>query len=470
MDVTETHSEGLARSLLIVVPAADLTSELDTRLADLKDRIRLKGFRPGKVPVDYLKKAYGKSLMGEIIDDTVRKSSVDALEERALRPAMQPKIDFADDNDMDGVVAGKADLKYTIDLEIIPDFEPTDLSALAVDRPVAEVEDAQVEETIDGLRKQQTAFEARAEEEAAQDGDRVTLDFVGKLEGEAFEGGTAEGAQIVLGSGQMIPGFEDNLKGLKAGDERTFPITFPEDYAADHLAGKEAEFSVKVTEVAEGKEAELDDGFASNFGFETLDAMRTAVRENLGEQFKGGSRAHAKRRLLDALDAAHSFDLPGQMVDMEFNQLWSQISEADDVKAEIEDKGEDGVKADYRSIAERRVRLGLVLAEIGRRADVQVTEEEVNRGVMAQARQFPGREKELFEFYRQNPAALQQVRAPIFEDKVVDYILERAQVTDVPATRDEVMREPDEDWSGTGRAEGGKSEVASEEGESGEKT
>lgn len=449
MQVTETLSEGLKRELKIVVPAADLEARLTERLGELKGQARIKGFRPGKVPMAHLRKVYGRSIMAEVVQQTVTETSQNVLTERDERPAFQPSISFADsEEELEEVMNGKTDLAYKVVFEVMPEIEIADLSKIKLTREVTEVPDADVEQAIERLADQNRPYESRKETEKAKSGDRITMDYEGSIDGTPFEGGKGENTYLVLGSGQFIPGFEDQLVGAKAGDDATIKLTFPDDYPASELAGKEAEFAVKVHEVAAPGKLEVDDAFAQNLGLENLDKLKEAIRGQIENEHSGISRRKLKRILLDELDAAHTLELPPTLVDQEFDSIWSQMT-ADMEQAgrtfEDEESDEETARAEYRTIAERRVRLGLVLAEIGEKNSVKVSEDEVSQAMAQQVRQFPGQEQQVWEYYQKNPEALASLRAPIFEDKVVDHILDQAAVTDKTVTREELMRDPDED-------------------------
>ena len=440
MEVTEKSAEGLDRRFLVKVTAAELDAKLVSRLEELKGQVHLKGFRKGKAPVSFLKKMYGKGVMGEIVQEIVAETSQKAFSERDLQPATSPHPHFH--SDMDEVIAGKADLEYDVQAEILPTFEPMDVSTLKLTRMVAEVPEADVEEALKRIAEQQTTYAPRDAKEKAQDDDMVTIDFVGRVDGEEFEGGKGEKVDLVLGSGSFIPGFEDQLAGVKAGDETKVEVTFPEDYGAETLAGKEAAFDVTVHEVKAPEDVAIDDELAKKVGLDNLDALKARLTERIEEDYKKLSRGHLKRALLDKLDDAHDFDLPGGMVDAEFEQIWRQV-EAAERDEDDKDKTEDELKAEYRKIAERRVRLGLVLAEIGKKADVQVPQEELQREMINAARAYPGQEREVLEFYQKNPAAVQQLRAPLFEEKVVDYIFERAEIDEKAVSKEKLMEDPE---------------------------
>ncbi len=440
MNVTETKSEGLSREFRVTIPKGDLAAKLNDKITEMQPKMNLKGFRPGKVPAAHIKKMYGKSIMGDIVNDLVNESSTKALEEKALRPASRPSIHL--DVAADKVVAGEADLDYHMHVEVMPEFEPTDVSALSIERMVAEPTE---EEINDGLKRIADSNKSYATKEGkAEKDDQVVIDFVGSIDGEKFDGGAAEDMPLVIGSGRFIPGFEDQLIGVSAGDEVNVNVTFPEEYQVETLKGKPALFEVKVKEVKGPKETEISDEFAKTLGLEDLEALKGALKAQLSGDLNFATRQQVKRVLLDALDERHSFDLPPLMVKAEFDQIWAQFEQekkADRLSEEDKGKSDEELRAEYHKIAERRVRLGLVLAEIGRRASVQVTNEELGQVLRQEASRYPGQEKQVIDFYRQNPGALSQLQAPVYEEKVVDYILSKATVTDKSVTREELMKE-----------------------------
>lgn len=444
MECVET-SEGLSRMYKVSVPAADLQKRLTDRIEEIRPQMNLKGFRPGKVPVAHVRKMYGKSIMGEVIEAVVQETSQKAIADADVRPAGQPEMHM--ESDMEAVMDGKADLAYHMHIDIMPDFEPTDIKKLTIKKPVAEVSDAELEERLGQIAESNQQFDKRGKTAKARDGDAVVMDFLGKVDGEAFEGGAAEGHTLVLGSNSFIPGFEEQLVGTKAGEEKDVNVTFPEDYQAAHLAGKEAVFEVKVHEVRAPKTPEVDDEFAKGLGLEGLDKLKELVGEQIKGEFATASRAKAKRHLLDQLDEKHDFELPPKMVEAEFDQIWQQLQaemDAGRTADEDKDKSEDDLKAEYRTIAERRVRLGLVLAEIGRAAEITINEQEVQQALINEARNFPGQERQVIEFFQKNQNAMAQLRAPIYEDKVVDHILETAKVKEETVSKEELLKE-DED-------------------------
>jgi len=444
MEVTEKSAEGLDRRFQVKVSAAELDEKLVARLEELKGQVHLKGFRKGKAPVSFLKKMYGKGVMGEIVQEIVAETSQKAFSDRDLQPASQPHPHFH--SDMEEVIEGKSDLEYDVHAEILPTFEPMDVSGLTLTRMVADIPDEDIEDALKKVAEQQKSYAAREDGAKAEDGDMTVIDFVGSVDGVEFEGGKGEGVSLVLGSGSFIPGFEEQLVGAKAGDELTVKVTFPEEYNAAELAGKDAEFAVTVNEVKAPEEVAIDDDLAKKLGLDDLAALRERISERIQDEYKQLSRAHLKRSLLDKLDAAHDFELPKGMVDAEFDQIWRQV-EAAERDEEDKDKSEEELKEEYRKIAARRVRLGLVLAEIGKRADVQVPKEDLQREMINMARSYPGQEREVLDFYQKNPAALQQLRAPLFEERVVDYIVERAEVSEQKVTKDKLMEDPEGDES-----------------------
>ncbi|WP_031551943.1 trigger factor [Parvularcula oceani] len=440
MQVTQKSAEGLSREYHVSIPQSDLEEKLNTKLNEIKGQVHLKGFRPGKAPVSFLKKMYGRNLMGELVQEEMQAAQAKAVEEAGAQPAMQPHPHL-DQELVERVVAGEADLEYDVHFEVLPEFEPANLDDLKLERMVADVPDEEVDEELQKLAENNRQYEEK--DGAAEEGDRVKIDFVGKLDGEPFEGGAGEDTELVLGSNSFIPGFEDQLTGVKAGDEKTIEVTFPEEYGAEHLAGKDATFDITVKDVQAPKEVSVDDEFAKGLGFDDLAALRERVKEQVSSRYEGQSRMHLKRALLDELDEKHDFDLPPGMVNAEFDQIWRQVESAERDE-EDKDKTEDELKEEYRKIAERRVRLGLVLAEIGKRADVQVPQEDLTRALQMQAMQYGMPVQQLAQFYQERPEALAQLRAPIFEDKVVDYIVEKAEVTERKVSKDELMEEPGE--------------------------
>lgn len=454
MQVTQTLDEGLKREFKIVVPAADLESRLVERLNTLKDRVNINGFRKGKVPLAHLKKLYGRSVMAEVVEQVVADANRKIVDDNGLKLAMQPRVKVTADDEADeqkaveGVMAGNHDLALSVAIEVLPQVELKDLSDLKIEKLVTEVTDAEVDEAVERVAKQNRGFAAKAEGEAAADGDRVTIDFLGKIDGEPFEGGAAEDQPLELGSNTFIPGFEEQLVGAKVGDAKTITVTFPEEYSAAHLAGKAAEFDVTVKAVEAPEALAVDDALARSLGLADLAALKNAAREQITREYDRVSRQKVKRQVLDALDAQYAFELPPTLVEQEFENVWRQV-ETDLARSgktfESEETTEDAAKADYRKIAERRVRLGLVLAEFGDKHDVKISEDEVRDALMERARQFPGQERQVWEYYTKNPEALAELRAPIFEEKVVDQILAGASVTERSVPKEELLARDDEE-------------------------
>ncbi|MCA1298676.1 trigger factor [Stappia indica] len=445
MQVTETLAEGLKRELKVVIPASELASRLDTYLEDLKGKVQIKGFRPGKVPSAHLKRLYGRQATAELLNEMITETTRSAVQERNEKPALQPEIDLADD-DAEAILTGGADIAFTMSYDILPEFEIIDFKTISIERPVVEIDDSEVDEQIAQIANNNKPFETK--DGAAEDGDRVLMSYLGKLDGEPFDGGADENGQLVIGSKQFIPGFEEQLVGLKAGDEKTIEVSFPEDYPAKHLAGKPVTFDIVVKEVQSAGEVTIDDEFAKGLGLDSLDKLKEIVRGQIESQYGAMTRQKIKRQLLDKLDERYQFDLPERLVASEFDGVWRQV-EADMTNAgkSFEDEGssEEETRAEYRKIAERRVRLGLVLSEVGDQNEIKVSDEEVQRALYDRVRQFPGQEKEVFEFYKSNPTALASLQAPIYEEKVVDYILELAAVTDKTVTKEELMAEDEEE-------------------------
>jgi trigger factor len=446
MQVVEKSNEGLSRVIAVTIPVAELNAKLDAKLKEVAPQMKLKGFRPGKVPMSHVKKTFGRDLMGEIVNDALNSSSQKALDDAKVRPAAPAEMKLT--SDMDKVILGEEDLAYEMALEVMPDFTPTDVTKLKLSRPTYEATDADLDEALTELAGQAKTYEdKKGKAVKAAEGDELTIDFLGKLDGEPFEGGAAEDAQLVIGSNRFIPGFEEQLKGAKVGEEKVLNITFPEDYQTKHLAGKAATFDVTVKAIKAEAPAVIDEAFAQRIGIESLDKLKELLRTNLNQQYTGAARFKLKRALLDALDKAHDFPLPPKMVEAEFDGIWGQVQsdkEAGRMPEEDAKKSDKKLKEEYRKIAERRVRLGLVLAEIGRANNVQVTDQELNNAIMNEARNYPGQERQVLDFYRQNPNAAAQMRAPIYEEKVCDLIFDTAKVTDTPITKEELLKEDDE--------------------------
>jgi trigger factor len=451
MQVTETVADGLKHEFQISVPAADLDAKADARLVELKDKVRLNGFRPGKVPVSHLKKVYGRSVMAETIDQTIRDTNSKIFTDRGFRLATEPKVTMpTEQKEVEEILSGKSDLTYTVAIEVVPPIALADFKSFKVEKPVAEVTDTEVDDAVKRIADQNKTFAAKAEGAKAENGDRVTVSFKGTIDGTPFEGGTGENIPVTLGSNTFIPGFEEQLAGIAAGETRVLKVSFPANYGNATLAGKPAEFETTATLIEAPQETVIDDEFAKTLGLESLDKLKEAARERIAAEFAGATRQRVKRILLDRLDETHRFDAPPSLVNEEFNLMWNSIkSEMEASGKTFADEGttEEEAREEYRKIADRRVRLGLVLSEIGEKNKITVTDDEVGRAVIERARQMPGREKEVWDYYRNNANALAQLRAPIYEDKVVDFILELASVTEKKVSREELFRddEPEKD-------------------------
>jgi len=450
MQVKETLSEGLKREYEVVVPAADLDQRVNAKLDEIKDRVNIAGFRPGKVPMSHLKRVYGKSVMSEVIQQAVNDSNQKILDDGKFKLAMEPKVTLAaeDEAAVKQLVEGKSDLAFKVAMELLPKIEFPDFKKLKVTRPVTETTDADVDQAIGKIAEANQQFEEK--QGKAADGDQVTIDFKGSVDGTPFDGGSAEDAPLVLGSNTFIPGFEEQLIGVAAGDQKDITVKFPADYGADHLAGKDAVFAINVKKVEKPKKAELNDEFAKSVGAEDFAKLKEQVRDRISRDFKQVSRSKAKRSLLDALDEALKFDAPPSLVEQEFDTVWKAINndlQNRKITWADEDTTEDEAKSEYRRIADRRVRLGLAIAEIGEKNNIQVSDDELTRAVVEQARQFPGQEQQVWDYFRKNPQAMSGIRAPIFEDKVVDFILELAEVTEKQVSRDDLLADDEETTS-----------------------
>ncbi len=468
MQVTQTSAEGLRREFKIVVPAADIEQRIRSRLTELGREVRLPGFRPGRVPLPILKQRYGRSVMGEVLESAVNDGSRHTVSEHGLRPALQPRVEVT--NFSEGT-----DLEFTIAVEVLPEIDPGDLSTLEIDRPVVEITDESVEEALQGLAKARPNFTDLTDPRPAQLGDQVTADFAGTVEGmdpaTAPPGLSGKDYPVVLGSGQFIPGFEEQIVGASVGDHVTVSVIFPEDYPAADVAGKAASFAVDIKAIRAPVPSEVSDELGKQYGFDDVDGLRKTMRESMERNFGSISRSRAKRQLLDKLAERYHFEVPAGMLEAEFDQIWQQVQ--DSIKrgdADDPDTGkpEEQLREEYRAIAERRVRLGLLLAEIGRLNAIEVTPEEVKGAVAAELQRQPQHAHEIMEFYKSNPDALAALRAPILEDKVIDHILDIAQVHDHPVTREELMRDPDEERPATAASAGTEAEAAAPAGDGGE--
>jgi trigger factor len=450
MQVTETLSQGLKREFKVVLPATELEQRLNDELSNIKDRVRINGFRPGKVPVGHLRRVYGRSVMSDVVQNAVNEANRKIVEDNDLKLAFEPQIQFPENKDeIEKAMDAKGDLAFTVALEVLPTFDLADLSDVTVTKPTAEVTDAEINESLERMAKQNRSFETK--DGASADGDRVVVDFVGRMDGAEFEGGKGEDVRVELGSNTFIPGFEEQLVGLKAGDTKLVKVKFPQNYLAAHLAGKDAEFDVTVKEVEAPGETKIDDEMAKGFGMESLDKLKDAIRDAIKRDFDAQSRRKVKKDLLDSLDAKYSFELPPSLVEQEFAAVWSQVQA--DMRSNsrtFEDEGttEDEAKAEYRKIAERRVRLGLVLAQIGEKSDIKISDDEVTQALIERVRQYPGQERQVWEFYQKNPQALAEIRAPLFEEKVVDQILSQVKVVDETVSKEALFSDDDGEEAG----------------------
>ena len=442
MQVTETSSEGLKRKLKVVVGADELGERFTAHLDKIKDQVQLKGFRKGKVPISHIKKVFGRSVMNDVLQETIRETSNKAIVDRKERPAMMPDIQLADGaSEIENVVDGKADLAYEMSFEVLPDVKLTDFKELKLERFVADVEDEQLNKALEELAERNQTF-AVEEGREATDGDRVTIDFKGTLDGVEFDRGSGENLQLVIGNAGFIPGFEEGIKGAKKGESRDVKATFPAEYPVAELAGKDAVFAITVKEVEKPVKSEITEEFAKSLGAEGLDNLKELVSAQIKRELDQASRMKLKRELLDALETSHSFELPPTLVEREFEAIWRQVTEGLAREGKTfadEGKTEDEAKAEYQKIAERRVRLGLVVGEIGDKNKIEVTQDEMRRALMEHARRFPGQEKNVYEYFEKTPGALQELRAPIFEDKVVDFVLELAKPSEKKVSRQELV-------------------------------
>lgn len=437
MQVTEVNSEGLKRDFKVVIEAKEINEKVENRLREISARVKVPGFRPGKAPIKLLKQRYGPSVMGEVLERAVTDSSAQAINERGLRPAVQPKIEI------DSFEDGK-DLEYSMAVELLPEFEPMDFSKIELERVKIAVPEEEVSSALERLAASRKESKPLESPRPAQSGDVVVLDFKGTVHGEALPGMAGEDHHLELGSNTFIGGFEDQLIGAEVGEQRTVEVTFPEGYGNEKLSGQPAVFECTIKEIRESVPAELNDELAQSMGAENLDDLKEKVKERLGEDYEGLSRMRMKREILDQLAEGHDFAVPESMLDLEFDAIWNQVQQDREngrIDPDDEGKDEEEVKAEYRAIAERRVRLGLLLSEVGRLNQIEVSQDEVNRALFQEAQRHPGQEQQVVEFYRNNPEALAQLRAPLFEDKVIDFIIDLAQVSEREVTPDQLREE-----------------------------
>ena len=441
MQLTETKSEGLSREYTVKILAEDLEGKMQTRLKELGRTVNLPGFRPGKAPMPLLKQRFGQAVLGEVLQSAVSDSTAQAIADQNLRPAMQPKIELKEYDE------GK-DLEYTMSVELMPEFEPTDFSKLSLERLTVKVEDEEVEKALAQMAAENKRPEPLKTLRKSQTGDVLVIDYKGEIDGTEFAGGAAQDYYLELGGGRFIPGFEEQLIGAETGDHVTLNVTFPAEYSSADLAGKDAEFAVDIKEIRELVEVEVNDSFAESLGLPDLKSLSDAIRARLEQDYSNFSRNRLKRKLLDELNDAHDFEIPQGMLDAEFDAIWQQLEEArerENLDADDMGKSDDELREEYRGIAERRVRLGVLLSEVGRLNNIEVTQEELNRAMVLEAQRAREKQRELLEYLQNNAEAQAQMRAPLFEDKVIDFILELASITDRESTVAELMRDPDEE-------------------------
>jgi trigger factor len=447
MQVTETTNSGLKRGFHITVAAADLSVKANAKLKDMAGKAQIKGFRPGKVPVDHLKRMYGKSVMAEVVQETVDEHARSVFADRNLKPAYQPEVKLPEaEGEVNAVIAGTGDLSFSVEAEVIPTFELQDASGLSLTKHVIEASDAHIDEAVARLASQYKSWETK--DGASATGDRVTISFVGKIDGVEFDGGKGEDIPLEIGSNQFIPGFEEQLVGKSIGEDVVVKVSFPENYGAANLAGKAAEFATKVTGVEAPKVAAIDEDFAKKVGFEDVAKLRDMVKSGLEREFGRMTSMKMKRDVLDALDKQYSFELPSKLVDAEFNGIWNalqnEMKKAGKSFAD-EETTEEKATEEYKAIAARRVRLGLVLGTMGEKEGIQVNEQELQQALIGRVRQFPGQEKQVYDYYRSNPSALIELRGPIFEQKVVDHIVGKATVADKTVSKEDLQAMVEED-------------------------
>jgi trigger factor len=441
MQVTETKNEGLSREYSIVIPAADIEDRVLSKLAEIGQQVTIPGFRKGKVPTKLLRQRYGQSVLGDVIQDAVVESSSQAITDQSLTPATQPKIDVTKFEDAE-------DLEYTMAVEVMPEITAVDFKTLKLERLTCDISDEEIEKSMANIASEMVRSEPIKRARKARKDDIVVINFVGSIDGEEFEGGKAEDFQLTLGSERFIPGFEDQLIGAKSEEHVTVNVSFPEDYAAENLKGKDAVFEVDIKEIRERVETPIDDELAKSLGLESLDQLKDGTRQQLEQNYTMFSRNRLKRVLLDQLDESHDFEIPPGMVETEVESIWEQFEQArseERLDDEDKDKSEEELREEYRKIASRRVRLGLLLAEVGRTNNIEVSAEEVNQAMLQEVRKYPGQERQVMEYFQQNQQAMAGLRAPIFEDKVIDFILEMAEVTDRSVTPEELMADPEEE-------------------------
>lgn len=435
MQIKETTNEGLKRAYTVTIPAKEIDERVNSEVKKIAPQVKMPGFRPGKVPANLVRKMHGEQLHAQTLNDMIRESVDKVMADNKLRPAMQPSVELDE-----GYEEGK-DASLSVELEILPEIDAPEVDGLALERLTVPVTDEQVDEAVERIASNNKSYKDAAKTKKAADGDQLIIDFVGRVDGTEFEGGKAENTPLTIGSGQFIPGFEEQLTGVKTGDKKTITVTFPEDYPAENLKGKEAEFDVTVQQVKVPTDTKIDDEFAKNLGLEGLDKLKELLRGQLEQETSGLTRTQMKRQLLDTLAAGHDFAVPQGMVDAEFEQIWAQLQQeaarSDDAETMLKEMEDE--KDDYRKIAERRVRLGLLLSEIGQKNGVEVNANEMNMLIQQAAQQYRAEDRERFiQYVQQEPMAAAQLRAPLYEDKVVDFLFDKAEITDREVTREEL--------------------------------
>ena len=435
MQIKETTNEGLKRAYTVTIPAKEIDERVNSEVKKIAPQVKMPGFRPGKVPANLVRKMHGEQLHAQTLNDMIRESVDKVMADNKLRPAMQPSVELDE-----GYEEGK-DASVSVELEILPEIDAPEVDGLALERLTVPVTDEQVDEAVERIASNNKSYKDAAKTKKAADGDQLIIDFVGRVDGTEFEGGKAENTPLTIGSGQFIPGFEEQLTGVKTGDKKTITVTIPEDYPAENLKGKEAEFDVTVQQVKVPTDTKIDDEFAKNLGPEGLDKLKELLRGQLEQETSGLTRTQMKRQLLDTLAAGHDFAVPQGMVDAEFEQIWAQLQQeaarSDDAETMLKEMEDE--KDDYRKIAERRVRLGLLLSEIGQKNGVEVNANEMNMLIQQAAQQYRAEDRERFiQYVQQEPMAAAQLRAPLYEDKVVDFLFDKAEITDREVTREEL--------------------------------
>jgi len=437
MQVTETKNQGLKREFNVKIEAKTITDQLDTQLKGMSGRIKIPGFRPGHIPMAVLRQRYGKNVFGEVIERTINQTSQRVLKDRKLRAALPPKIEIVSAQEGE-------DLSFRMETEILPEVPAIDYANIALEKPVCKVEDSEVDEAITRLADRQKTYKPAEKNAKAKDGSQVIIDFVGKKDGVAFEGGTAKKFALVLGSGQFIPGFEEQLIGSKAGSEVEVKVTFPTEYHKEDLAGQPVTFDVTVHEVQEGEKTEINEAFTKALGFKDMDSLRKAIHDQITGEYEGLSRSKVKKQLFDLLEEKMTFPIPQSMVEMEFNSIWEKLQMAKKEGDEsLISRSDDELKEEYGKIAERRVKLGILLSDVALNNNLQINQDELSRAVMQQASQYPGQERKIFEFYQKNPTHLEDLRGPILEEKAVDFIISKSTVTECTVTPEELASEDD---------------------------